>query len=194
MAKRIYFCFHYQDVVDFRANVVRNHWMTKPNREAAGFLDWSLWESAEKTGDTAVKRLINGGLEGSSTTCVLIGSQTYRRPWVRYEIMKSHRRGSRIFGVHINSIRGKDRVTKPLGPSPFKPLGITYSKSGITRTLHEVQNGKWQRYEEIAGSASYEGSPVAEKYRGNGYNFSQWYPIYDWDADDGYDNFSTWVG
>jgi len=25
MAKRIYFAFHYQDVIDFRANVVRNH-------------------------------------------------------------------------------------------------------------------------------------------------------------------------
>lgn len=74
MAKRIYFCFHYQDVVDFRANVVRNHWMTKPDREAAGFFDWSLWESAEKTGSTAVKRLINDGLDGSSITCILIGS------------------------------------------------------------------------------------------------------------------------
>jgi len=24
VAKRVYFCFHYQDVIDFRANVVRN--------------------------------------------------------------------------------------------------------------------------------------------------------------------------
>lgn len=25
MAKRVFFSFHYQDVIDFRANVVRNH-------------------------------------------------------------------------------------------------------------------------------------------------------------------------
>ena len=25
MAKRVYFAFHYQDVIDFRANVVRKH-------------------------------------------------------------------------------------------------------------------------------------------------------------------------
>ena len=42
MAKRVYFAFHYQDVIDFRVNVVRNHWMTKENRDAAGFFDASL--------------------------------------------------------------------------------------------------------------------------------------------------------
>ena len=35
MAKRVYFAFHYQDVCDFRAKVVRNHRTTKPHREAA---------------------------------------------------------------------------------------------------------------------------------------------------------------
>jgi hypothetical protein len=194
MAKRIYFCFHYRDVVDFRANVVRNHWMTKPDREAAGFFDWSLWESAEKTGSTAVKRLINGGLDGSSVTCILIGSNTYERPWVRYEVMKSFRRGNRIFGVHINSIRGKNQLTKPLGPNPLKYLGVTFSESGVTRTLHEIRNGEWQEYDEIGGSACYQGNPVAERYRGKGFNFGRWYPVYDWAADEGYVNFVKWVG
>ena len=36
MAKRVFFSFHYQDVIDFRANVVRQYWLTKPNSEAAG--------------------------------------------------------------------------------------------------------------------------------------------------------------
>lgn len=29
MAKRVFFSFHYQDVIDFRANVVRQHKTTK---------------------------------------------------------------------------------------------------------------------------------------------------------------------
>ena len=88
MAKRVFFSFHYQDVIDFRANVVRQHWCTKPDREAAGFFDSSIWESAKKTSEVALKRLINSGLDNTSTTCVLVGSQTFARPWVRYEIMK----------------------------------------------------------------------------------------------------------
>ncbi len=89
MAKRVFFSFHYQDVADFRANVVRQHWMTKPDRESAGFFDASVWETAKKTGSIAVKRLVNGGLDGTSVTCVLVGTETYQRPWVRYELLKS---------------------------------------------------------------------------------------------------------
>ena len=193
MAKRIYFCFHYKDVVDFRANVVRNHWTMKPDRESAGFFDASLWESARKTGPTAVKRLINGGIEGTTVTCVLIGSQTYSRPWVRYEVMRSVRKGNKIIGVHINSIRGKDKQTKELGPNPFRYLGITFSESGITRTLWELNDGKWEEYEEIGGSPSNQGDAASSQYRGKVFNFGNWYPVYDWVADDGYDNFSDWV-
>ena len=55
MAKRVYFRFHYQDVIDFRANVVRNHWLTKPDREVAGFFDASLWEEAQNKGDLSLR-------------------------------------------------------------------------------------------------------------------------------------------
>ena len=130
MANRVFFTFHYQDVIDFRANVVRNHWLTKPDREAAGFYDASIWETARKQGDVALKRLINGGLENTTNTCVLIGSSTYSRPWVRYEILKSFKRGNHLFGVHINSIKGKDGLTKASGPNPLEYVGVTFSASG----------------------------------------------------------------
>ena len=67
MAKRVFFSFHYQDVIDFRANVVRQHCVTKPDREAAGFFDTSIWQSATRMGDPSVKRLINGALDGNRT-------------------------------------------------------------------------------------------------------------------------------
>jgi len=195
MAKRVFFSFHYQDVIDFRANVVRQHWMTKPDREAAGFFDASMWETARKTGSTAVKRLINSGLEGTSVTCVLVGSQTFARPWVRYEILKSLRRGNSIFAVHINSIRGKDQGTKIQGPNPLTYVGVTFSDTGLTATLYEINaSGAWQQYAEIDGSASYQTGGVAQQYRGKGFNLSQWCSIRDWVADDGYNNFATWVG
>jgi MTH538 TIR-like domain (DUF1863) len=194
MANRVYFCFHYQDVTDFRANVVRNHWLTKRDRSDAGFFDASLWESARKQGDTALRRLINGGIDGSSVTCVLIGSQTYARRWVRYEIMKSFKKGNSIFGIHINSIPAKDRTTKLNGPNPFEYLGVTYSSTGITATLHEIINGKWAEYTDVDTGASYQINPVPQEYRDKGFNFGRWFPVYDWVANDGYDNFSSWVG
>ena len=112
MAKRVFFSFHYQAVIDFRANVVRQHWLTKPDREASGFFDASIWGNAELSGDVGIKRVINTGLEGTTVTCVLIGSETYARKWVRYEILKSFKRGNSILAVNINSIKGRDQQTK----------------------------------------------------------------------------------
>jgi hypothetical protein len=193
MAKRVFFSFHYMDVADFRANVVRNHWLTKPDRQICGYYDASIWEAAQKQGDVALKKLINAGLEQTSNTCVLIGSQTYERPWVRYELLKSFKKGNHIFGVHINSIKSKDGHTKIKGPNPLQYVGVTYSDSGLTATLWEIKNGKWIEYDKIDGTASYR-VEVAQKYRGNGYNLSRFYSIYDWVANDGYNNFATWVG
>lgn len=193
MAKRVFFSFHYKDVIDFRANVVRRHSITKAHREDAGFFDASVWETAKKTSPIAVKRLIHSALDGTSVTCILIGSETYARPWVRYEIMKSFRKGNALLAVHINSVLGKDQRTKPHGPDPLVYLGVTFSASGDTASLYEKTNGRWQKYTEIDGSATYRTGGVQRQYWGKGFNFGHWYPTYDWVTDDGYNNFASWV-
>jgi hypothetical protein len=194
MAKKVFFSFHYKDVIDFRANVVRQHWLTKPDREAAGFFDASIWETAKRTNPMAVKRIIHAGLDGTSLTCVLVGSDTYARPWVRYEIMKSFRKGNRMMGVHINSIAGKDKQTKPQGPNPFRCLGVSFSTTGDSATMYEYINGQWRAYSEVDGSATYRTGGVDQQYWGKGFTFAQWYPVYDWILNDGYNQFANWVG
>ena len=194
MAKRVFFSFHYQDVIDFRANVVRQHWLTKPDREVAGFFDASIWGNAELSGDIGIKRVINSGLEGTTVTCVLIGSETYARKWVRYEVLKSFRRGNSIFAVHINTIKGKDQQTKAKGPSPLSYLGVTFSASGVTATLWEHANGEWREYSEIDGRSSYQIDAVSPQYRGKGFKLTEWCKEYDWVVSDGYTNFGSWVG
>lgn len=118
MANRVFFTFHYKDVLDFRANVVRNHWLTKPDREAAGFYDASIWETARQQGEVALKRLINGGLDNTSNTCVLIGSSTYSRPWVRYEMLKSF--SVATICLASISIRSRARTDSRSPPAPIR--------------------------------------------------------------------------
>ena len=192
VAKRVFFSFHYQDVEYFRANVVRQHWLTKKDRESAGFFDASIWEKAKKTGPLALKRLINGGLNNTTVTVVLIGSHTHSRRWVRYEIMKSLARGNKILGIHINGIKGKDKKTKDLGPNPFGFLSYKYSDDGKQLQLYEGKAGKWIKYSDLD---SYNLNPIAPKAKwGKLYKLSSVYPVYKWNKDKGYDNFSTWVG
>src|SRR5688572_7218843 len=124
MAKRVFFSFHYEDVKTFRANVVRKHDLTKESRVDAGFFDASIWEDAKKNGELALKRLINNNLENTSITCALIGTETWRRRWVRYEILKSYDRGNKLLGVHINGVKDKNQQSFPLGRNIFDYLGF----------------------------------------------------------------------
>jgi len=192
MAKRVFFSFHYQDVIDFRANVVRNHWMTKPDREQAGYFDASVWESARLQGEIGLKRLINGALENTSNTCIVVGTLTYSRPWVRYEMLKSFRRGNHLLAVHANSVKGKDQMTKPLGPNPLEFVGVTYSEDGRTATLWERDGANWTKYDRIDGSANFT-VQVGSEHSGKGFNLGQFYRIYDWVGNDGYNNFAGWL-
>ncbi|WP_286674184.1 TIR domain-containing protein [Bacillus mycoides] len=63
-------------------------------------------------------------------TCVLIGSQTFNRRWVRYEIMKSIEKGNKILETLINGFNDKYGNIKSKRPNPFDYLGYQYSKDG----------------------------------------------------------------
>jgi hypothetical protein len=118
MARRVFFSFHYERDI-WRANVVRNSWVTQEDREAAGFWDASLWEEAKKRGHEAIKRMIDSALEGTSVTAVLIGAETAGREWVKYEIKKSHENGNGLLGVYIHNIKDQDGNTDTEGSNPF---------------------------------------------------------------------------
>jgi len=117
MARRVFFSFHHDRDI-WRANVVRNSWVTQ-DREAAGFWDASLWEKAKKKGHDAIKRMIDRGLEGTSVTAVLIGAETSNRQWVRYEIKESYKRRNGLLGVYIHNIKDKNGYTDTKGDNPF---------------------------------------------------------------------------
>lgn len=190
MAKRVFFSFHYDDVKSFRANVVRNHRVVKGN--SSGYFDASLWENAKRTGPESIKRLINDGLNNTSVTAVLIGSETYDRRWVRYEIIKSMYRGNDIVGIHINSVKDRFGYTKSNGPNPFEYLGFRYSNDGKSMELYEYTNGQWKSYRDF-GTYTLK-TPVGISDRGQFYQLSKYYSVYDWTRNNGYDNFDRWIG
>ncbi len=133
MARKIFFSFHYQRDI-FRVNVVRNHYLTKGSYTIAGYWDHSLWEETRLRGDTALKRLIQTGLDGTSVTVVLIGAETSRRPWVNYEIKQSLARGNGFLGIRINSIPDPQRAVDHSGLNPLDNALAT-DQWGYTRAL-----------------------------------------------------------
>lgn len=123
MARRVFFSFHYERD-KWRASVVRNSWVTKPDREAAGFWDAAAWEEVKKQGEEAIKRWINRQLEGTSVTAVLIGAETARREYVQYEIIKSHEERKGLLGVYIHNIKDQDGDADSRGENPFDNIYV----------------------------------------------------------------------
>lgn len=118
MARKVFFSFHFERDV-WRAGQVRNCWLTKPDRESAGYWDKAKWEQVQKEGDEAIKKWIKNSLFGTSVTVVLIGKETSSRKWVRYEIQKSYERGNGMFGIYIHNIKDQYGLTDQPGNNNF---------------------------------------------------------------------------
>ena len=191
MAKQVFFSFHYQDVIDFRANVVRQHKLTKD--DSAGYFDASIWEEAKKTGSSALKRLINDALRSTSVTCVLIGSETYNRRWVKYEIFRSIYKCNNLLGIHINNISDKYGRTKLKGYNPFDYLAVEISEDGSQYAFLEGENQKWKYWEEIESTRWFSNDYFDKRLSGTCKQLSAFFPVYDWINDNGYKNFSKWI-
>jgi len=135
MARRVYFSFHYERDV-WRANQVRNSWVTKADREAAGFWDAAQFEQVKKQGPDAIKRWIDKNLEGTSVTGVLAGAETSDREWVQYEIQQSLNKGNGLLCIRIHNMKDKDGNTDVKGDNPLD--NFTVEQNGKEVPLSQI--------------------------------------------------------
>ena len=118
MVRRVFFSFHYERD-SWRVSQVRNSWVTKPDRDSAGYIDAVKWEEVKRGGPEAIKKWIEGELHGTSVTVVLIGPETSKREWVRYEIQKSIEKGNGFIGIRIHNLKDQTGETDQDGYLDF---------------------------------------------------------------------------
>ncbi len=122
MARNVFFSFHYGNDV-WRANQIRNSWVTKEDRVAAGFVDAADFEEVKKGGEAAIEKWIDSQLSGTSVTVVLVGSETNTRDYVKYELQKSYARGNGMLGIYIHNCKDKSGNTSTKGSNQFGEIG-----------------------------------------------------------------------
>jgi MTH538 TIR-like domain (DUF1863) len=146
MPRRTFFSFHYKPDV-WRAWNVRNSWVVRPeDQEGQGFFDSSVFEASQRTNDDTLKTFLRDGLKGTSVTCVLSGTDTWSRRWVRYEIARSIVKGNGLLTVDINGIENANKETSKKGSDPLAQMGVYRTGNGIF--LAEWKDGKWVKYED----------------------------------------------
>jgi len=125
--RRAFFSFHYKDVI--RVNNVRKCFGSEDR--SSGFFDASLWERKKLENDDAVKNLIRDGVHNTSAVCVLVGTETFQRRWVKYEIARSVIDERGLLAVHINGLNHHERrAPDPRGFNPLQHMGVYRAPNG----------------------------------------------------------------
>ncbi|MFA7414490.1 MAG: TIR domain-containing protein [Rhizobium sp.] len=146
--RKTFFSFHYADV--FRVNNVRNAFKVynPPTSTNLTFFDSSLWESRKLEGDEALKRMIREGVQNTSVVCVLVGKDTWARPWVRFEIARSIVDRKGLLAIDINGLSHHvDRVPHARGENPLAYMAVGKLRDGTYRLFEKrvaFVTGGWQ--------------------------------------------------
>ena len=113
MAKRkIFYSFHFDNDV-FRVQQVRQMGVIEGNEPVAA----NTWEQLKKN-DSSVEKWIDENMSGKSCVIVLIGTDTHKRPWVKYEIKKAWKDGKGLLGIHIHTSRALTPASARKAPTP----------------------------------------------------------------------------
>ena len=70
-------------------------------------------------GEAAIKRWIDGQLQGQTYTIVLVGTETANRPWIQYEIEQSWNSGKALLGVRVHKLLDHNQQPSVAGANPF---------------------------------------------------------------------------
>lgn len=152
--RRAYFAFHFDDIM--RVNNVRKAWcIHHPDApQMRSFQDSSLWERRKLESDDSLKRLMREGVQYTSAVCVLAGTDTWSRRWVRYEIARAVIDNRGLLTVHLNGLRHhQTRMPELNGENPLHFMGV--GKLPVANylappryALFENHSGGWYRYQD----------------------------------------------
>lgn len=190
MARRTFFSFHYEPDV-WRAWNVRNCLTLAGDDADAGFFDSSVFEASRRVSEASLKAFLRDGMKNSSVTCILAGTDTWSRRWVRYEIVRAILKGNGLLTVDIHGVKNSKGETSTRGADPLAQIGLYNTDKGIY--FAEWKGGKWVAYADYT-------LPISEK--------DLWFdapttttPVqlsshclrYDFAAQNGQENLSGWI-
>jgi hypothetical protein len=204
--RKAFFSFHFDDIM--RVNNVRNTWkIIHPDSSSnRSFYDSSLWEARKLVDPEGIKQLIRSGVLRTSAVCVLAGSMTWDRRWVKYEIARAIIDVRGLLTVHLNSINHhQTKGPHPRGLNPLAHVGVAKLQPNkrlppqyYLCEMKLVSDGyggvieQWSRYGDYT-------APVKKPTWLTDPNVDEVMPLsvdaveYDYEQDDGHRNIGSWI-
>ena len=144
MKRRVFYSFHYDNDV-MRTQLVRHIGTLEGNEPVSK----NEWETVKGRGDVAVRNWIDENMKYKDCVVVLIGSETARRPWVKYEIQKAWNDGRGLLGIYIHNLKDPRSGTCRKGDNPFN---FVQADNGIPLSAYVqcYDPNSWDAYNDIA--------------------------------------------
>jgi len=152
MARRVFYSFHYKPD-NWRASQIRNIGAVEGNTPVSD----NDWETVTKGGEKAIKKWIDGQLEGRSCTIVLIGEKTAGRKYIKYEIEESWNSGKGVLGIYVNNLKNSNGNQASKGRNPFDDFTVGKDKeelSSIVKTYNPPYSTSTNVYDYIKKNLS----------------------------------------
>jgi hypothetical protein len=133
MARRVYWSFYYKDDSS-RVQQIVNMGAVEGQRILTG----QKWEEVKKGGDAAIKKWIADGMAGKTCLVVLVGTNTSKRPWVKYEIEKAWKDELGVVGIRIHGLRDlSSQSISTKGANPFDRYTVNGTSLDSIVTLYD---------------------------------------------------------
>ena len=112
--RQVFFSFEYNKD-NWRASQVRN--MGKVSNDST-FSD-NDWEEVKYKSKASIEQWIKEQMKMRSCVIVLIGSTTYTRDWVKYEIQEAYNQNKGLVGIYIDKLEDRNGRQTTKGNNPF---------------------------------------------------------------------------
>jgi antiphage defense system Thoeris ThsB-like protein len=201
--RKVYFAFDFDDLM--RVNNVRQIGKIGPREQKnpRTFADRSIWESRNITKDEGLKNLMREGVRYSSAVCALVGTNTWRSRWAKYEIARAVIDERGLLAVHINSINHHARkIPDQRGINPLHVMGVFHSANGnyylyekhvvVINDARAELGFEWRPYEDYVDAVPL---PRYIPHINAGYvmPLSVYTREYDMTGDEGFKNIGSWI-
>jgi MTH538 TIR-like domain (DUF1863) len=201
--RKVYFAFDFDDLI--RVNNVRQIGKIAPREQKnlRTFSDRSIWESRNIKNEENLKNLMRQGVRYSSAVCVLVGANTWRSRWAKYEIARAVIDERGLLAVHINSINHHVRKTPDrYGINPLHMMGVFHAANGnyylyekhvvVTNATAAELGFEWRQYEDFADPVPLP-RYMPDVAAGYVMPLSVHAHEYDMARDDGFNNIGAWI-
>lgn len=147
MARKIFYSFHFDNDV-MRVQLVRNMGVVEGNTPVSP----NTWEEVKKKGDASIEKWIDDNMSGKSCVIVLIGTDTHKRPWVKYEIQKAWKDGKGLLGIHVHNLKCPNNGTCAKGPNPFDQFDFKLNGVSVVPKVYDPKAS--DAYNDISANLS----------------------------------------